>query len=124
MASKKNSSFLNSLSCAIGFSSLVYTLIAILAIFRFGSSIQSNIMANINAEGKDVLSIIVRVSFLLVIACHIPFIFFSGKECFLNMYFELTKRAISKALEMKMNKYKTGSEDDEDEDIVTEGSVH
>lgn len=39
MASKKNSNYIKSLSCAIGFSSLVYTLVAILAIFLFGHCI-------------------------------------------------------------------------------------
>lgn len=80
-------------------------------------------MANISLEGKNASSIILRVSFLIVIACHIPFIFFSGKECLLNMYFEITRKAISKALEQKLNKFKS-NDDDEDEDVVTEGSVH
>ena len=104
MASKKNSSYMKSTGFALLISNIIYSIIAILAVYMYGSSIEPNVMQNINADGKNSGSIILRASFLLVVGCHIPFIFFAGKECLLNMYFELKMRAISRALEYKLKR--------------------
>lgn len=56
-------------------------------------------MDNLDAAGSVWWSLVLRIVFLIVVACHIPFMFFSGKETLLNMYYEITQRAISKVLE-------------------------
>ena len=40
--------------------------------------------------------------FIVVIGCHIPFIFFSGKDCFFNLVNEIAQKTISRSLNYKL----------------------
>ena len=53
-------------------------------------------------------SYIIRTAFLIVLACHIPYIFFSGKESLLIMIEEARCSSMSKALEMIHQKAEIG----------------
>ena len=84
---------------------IIYTFLAIFCFFLFGGSLDegSDVMDNINSEGKDYWeSFILRFLFLIVLACHIPFIFFSGKEALLIMIDEFNNQSISSALEIRI----------------------
>ena len=65
-----------------GLSLLIYVSLGILSIYIFGSDLESSVLKNVDEE-KNVYSYIIRVAFLLVLACHIPYIFFPTKESFL-----------------------------------------
>ena len=91
---------------------ILYVTLAVISLYTFGSSIGSDdtatILKNLGNECiKDSScpweSTVLRYIFLVVLACHIPFIFFSGKESLLIIIDELDRKSISKALEFKTN---------------------
>jgi hypothetical protein len=57
------------------------------------------VLDNIGDEKYLWESYVLRCTFLIVIGCHIPFVFFSGKESFLVIIDEIDRKTVSKALE-------------------------
>ena len=77
----------------------------------FGKNLKSSVLLNIGearwasdlTESKSFLeAYICQVSFMAVLMCHIPFIFFSGKEAVLSVADELHRKSISNSLRHKM----------------------
>ena len=60
----------------------IYVSLGLLSIYSFGSELKSSVLSNVDEE-QNTYSYIIRISFLLVLACHIPYIFFPTKESFL-----------------------------------------
>ena len=90
---------------------LFYSSLALVGIYTFGSAIthHSTILLSIGAECTDHpsepcprISVLLRLIFMIVVAAHIPFIFFSGKEGILIVVDEVDRRSVSRALEFKM----------------------
>ena len=83
-----------------------YLVLALVGVYMFGSEIESSFLTNVALEcSGDTCpwpSILLRFIFLVVLACHIPFIFFSGKEGMLIIIDELDRRTVSAALEAKL----------------------
>ena len=82
----------------------IYLLFGVLSIFMFGSGVQPNILDSVAAECKSGgkcpwETYVLQILFLIVLACHIPFVFFSGKEGILIIIDELARRSISSNLE-------------------------
>ena len=82
--------------------------IGILCLYDFGAALNDNVLDNIDEE-VNWSSYVIRSAFLIVLACHIPYIFFSGKESLLIMVVETQDKAMSKALEMIHQKNSIGT---------------
>jgi hypothetical protein len=71
---------MNATALALIFTIIIYTTTGLLSIYLFGSSISSNVLVNIADEGDNFFSLAVRVAFACVVACHVPYVFYYGKE--------------------------------------------
>ena len=71
----------------------IYVSLGVLSIYSFGSSLTSDVFDAINKE-DTIYSIIIRVAFLIVLACHIPFVFLPTKEGFLIIIDEAQNRSM------------------------------
>lgn len=80
---------------------VIYIMTAFIGIFFFGSQISESILINIGLEGDNWEADVLRVFFLVILVCHVPFIFFFGKESVLIVIDEYRSKSITQAL---MNK--------------------
>ena len=62
----------------------IYVSLGILSIYIFGSELHASVLQNVNEE-DNIFSLIIRIAFLIVLACHIPYVFFPTKESLLIM---------------------------------------
>ena len=107
---KTNENMGKSVVVSIALVSFLYTFLAITCMFLFGGQLISikggNIMDNVNNEyvldSSHWEAFVLRGLFMIVLACHIPFIFFSGKEALIIMIDETKSRKISKALDQRL----------------------
>jgi len=72
----------------------------LLGLFFYGSALH-NILDNIGEE-ENLQSYILRIVFVLVLGCHIPFIFFQSKEAVLIIVDEYNRKSISKELQDRL----------------------
>ena len=95
-------------SYSIGIVLVIYTFLSIVALFLFGSSIDldTNVLKNVNFEiqiHKERWECnVLQILFLIVLAAHIPFIFFSGKEGLMIIIDEIDRRSVSKTLDERV----------------------
>jgi hypothetical protein len=80
----------------------IYVAVSFVAIYMFGSAIKSDILENVAMEGGTWEAYLLRSLFLIVIACHIPFVFFAGKESFLIIIEEASRKIVSRSLEARI----------------------
>jgi hypothetical protein len=86
---------------ALTFSFFLYVCLGILSIYVFGSGISSNLLTNVNSE-TNLTSYIIRIAFMIVLACHIPYIFYFTKESLLIMIDETRRGSMTQALEQTL----------------------
>ena len=102
LKTKTNEEAMNACFYTILITGLVYLAVPVLGLFFFGHLVDQNILNNIAVEHDKVPSIVLRVIFLMVLGCHVPFIFFTGKESTLIIVDEIMRGSISKALSENM----------------------
>lgn len=90
---------------------IIYTTLTIVCCLMWGAGTEGSVLDNIgkaywiNDDGVKKYyweAHIIQVSFMMVLMCHIPFIFFGGKEALLITIDELMRKSISNALWHKM----------------------
>jgi hypothetical protein len=100
---------LDATALALAFTFVIYCSTGLLAVYLFGSGLDTNCLNNIGAMGSEnYLSLVVRIAFAVVVACHVPYIFFYGKEACCIITDELINKSTSQQIEKKR------SEDEED----------
>lgn len=112
LQTKTNEECLRSSRIGLVITFSLYFVISILGLIMFGSQIESSLLKNVGHEcspgslsGIHLCpweSYFLRGMFLVVLGCHIPFAFYSGKESLLIMIDEVDRRSISSALPKKL----------------------
>lgn len=97
-----NDNCIKACQISIAFTGIIYLSIALLGIFFFGHIIEDNVLKNVGKEEANWESFTLRIIFQIVLACHIPFIFFTGKESTLIIVDEFDRKSVSKALSEKI----------------------
>mmetsp|Transcript_111993 Transcript_111993/g.154659 ORF Transcript_111993/g.154659 Transcript_111993/m.154659 type:complete len:141 (+) Transcript_111993:780-1202(+) len=88
---------------ALSLTGLLYISVGLVSIYMFGDCLQSSVLINIGVETPaNWESYVVRIAFMIVLACHIPFIFYMGKESTLIIVDEINRKSISSALVLKL----------------------
>jgi len=105
---KTNENMKTTTSYGIALTFVIYTFLSVVCVFMFGSGVKgsTNIMDCVNKEyaidhGRWE-SFVLQFLFMIVLACHIPFIFFSGKESLCIIIDEIDRRSISKTLDERI----------------------
>ena len=83
----------------------IYFTLAVICICTYGTNINQNLLENIGAkyDGKvSVIAYIMQGQFLVILACHIPYAYYSGKESMLIIVDELMRKSISLTLSKKL----------------------
>ena len=95
MEERNNSKGMSAVTLTLFFSFVIYVLFSLLAIYCYGEGLDPNIFVNLQAEGSSFESYFIRVTFLLILLCNIPYLFLPGKVCLLIMIEELRTRKMS-----------------------------
>jgi len=66
----------------------IYILFSVFSIYMFGRTVNENVLNDVDLMAP-VPSFSIRIAFLVVLGCHIPYVYFSGKESLLIMIDEL-----------------------------------
>lgn len=80
---------MTSVSAGLTFTMSTYTYLSLISISYFGmQNIQSSIFQNIKSE-EGIASILLRILFLMIFFCNIPFIFFAGKIALMSVVHQI-----------------------------------
>lgn len=121
MKSKSNIDGIRSVYYALLMAMGIYITLSVLSIYTFGSSLQADVLDNVNEEvDHEWESMMLRIAFVIVIVCHIPYIFFSAKEAMLIIIDEWDRKSISTSLDKQLLNHNVHQSLDEKGDDATE----
>ena len=81
---------------------IAYSTVGILGCLLYSSDLDISILVNLGHEDM-VCSEFLLLIFMIVIACHIPYIFYPCKETMLVMIDEITNQSMSKEIEGRLS---------------------
>ena len=87
---------------------IIYLSVALISLFMFGNCLESSVLLNIGetfpagSTNEFWEGYLVSIAFMIVLVCHIPFIFYAGKEGLLIIIDEIARKSISSALWHKL----------------------
>ena len=93
---------MKAVSATIIITSSIYFLTSTPCLYMYGTDIDRNLFNNIGMEKATLMSVLLRIEYILVICCHIPYFFFASKECLLIMIDELMRSTISNSLKHRL----------------------
>jgi hypothetical protein len=78
----------------------IYCTLAVVGITVYGSQINDSILSNIGDTSYTIHweTYFMQALFAIILACHIPYLFFSGKEALLIIVDEIMRKTISTSL--------------------------
>lgn len=97
LANASNELGMQVVSKSVFVASFIYLLVGVLGLFLFGSGIKDSVLNNVGKEKDLWESYLVRVLYDVLIACHIPFIAFTGKESLLIIFDEYYRKSLSRS---------------------------
>lgn len=86
LKNKTNAEYNKTATAGLFLTTFLYMGVALISLFMFGECLESSVLLNIGDTinpntGKEYWEgYLVQIAFMLVLVCHIPFIFFAGKE--------------------------------------------
>jgi len=89
---------------------ILYIAMGMMGSFLFGYKVQVDVFQNINESGHVFLDIILESTFIVILAMHVPYIFYAVKETLLVMWDETDRRSISADLEVRKSLRSLGKE--------------
>jgi len=108
MKEKTNENMKTTIMFGIGLTFFIYSFLSVVCVFMFGSGVaySTNLMDCVNKEyaidSGRFESFVLQFLFMIVLACHIPFIFFSGKESLCIIVDEIDRKSISTTLDERI----------------------
>ena len=108
MKEKTNENMKVTITYGIGLTFFIYTFLSVVCVLLFGGGVRlsTNIMDCVNKEyaidPNRWESFVLQFLFMIVLACHIPFIFFSGKESLCIIIDEIDRKSISTTLDERI----------------------
>lgn len=95
---------------SVGILNTAYLATAVCGVLLFGSATSPDLLENI-ATKTGSISLVIRLTYIVVLLFHIPYVFFATKEYTLVMYDEVLNRSLSTHLEEKLADFYKVKED-------------